>query len=916
MDSPTWDGTQDASQNNQPAQNQGGSPTWGETQDVSNEKSSIETAKAAVETLERAMAPGVSDFYRAKIEPMFLPESLQTSPEEMLKRREVFSADHPLAKIGIDLAGTGATMVATGGLSSVPGVAAKLGTIGTMGAEGALLGAGNAVSDYSLGDPSLNAQKVLAYVGGGALLGAGLGGLSKFSESAIPYASSKIGKVSKAIAGAFNKEEESVAQGAESAIGEELQQFEKPTTLEQVQKINNDAKFQDLDTGVQQKQKVLDAAQRNPLPVPLTTMQENSLNSADAFKAAQTMTETTPELLELQNIQNKGAERAIEGTINNLAPEGFTPISNKAENGEFARNAFKSLLDAEDKESGELVGQAKKFKTDKKDQLTDLIQHLSVDKAGEETNIGNLFETDKNGNWQMKNLDPNMGVPSKIYENLKGVFNSLKNNPEENQSFEKLFNLRSSLEDGISHTSDTKTIGAVRNLKARFMDYLENLSGEAPESFTQVFKRYAQNQEKKKIAEKAFGIRLKDLPDHMPGLPDENITSKIFGNSQKVSAAKAILPEEDFTKIASNYLSQLKQESTNSQGVFSNKKFLNNLYKKESVLDVAFSDKPEVLQKLKDYALQASVFNESANPSGSGIELIKFLKNSQSKDPKEVALHFLKEQTWGRVEERIKRQQVNDALQGKAIKTSVFNTIGNAIESSSKAVTSKAKSIFNGPAKSIIPAGIDYERRAFDKNAKNVKDYANNPQKLMDDVARSTENIHEYAPNISQGIHNSIISSVGFLNQKLPKPNNELPLSSEWEPTYSQKTKFNRYFEAVSNPMSALDQIKDGTLSNETMEALQATNPHLLDEMKQRVIENINPKTAASLNYSTKIALSKFLGQPLQEGMLPQVFAANQATFSMPQQQARKPTLGGMKEMDFSGRARTQTQKDEGQKNA
>ncbi len=86
--------------------------------------------------------------------------------------------------------------------------------------------------------------------------------------------------------------------------------------------------------------------------------------------------------------------------------------------------------------------------------------------------------------------------------------------------------------------------------------------------------------------------------------------------------------------------------------------------------------------------------------------------------------------------------------------------------------------------------------------------------------------------------------------------------------------------------------------------------------MREKVASNINPKKASTLNYSTKIALSKFLGQPMESSMLPQVALANQAALGSvtqsqkPQQPTGggKSTLGGLKELGVSNRMTTATQ--------
>lgn len=186
---------------------------------------------------------------------------------------------------------------------------------------------------------------------------------------------------------------------------------------------------------------------------------------------------------------------------------------------------------------------------------------------------------------------------------------------------------------------------------------------------------------------------------------------------------------------------------------------------------------------------------------------------------------------------------------------------------------------------------------------------------MMNDTKNIGEAFNQVAPNISQGLQNSYVTSVNFLNSKLPKPNRDMPLGYDFKPSVAQKEKFNAYFNAVHNPLIALKQIRMGTLSNETMESLQVVHPKLLEEMRSSVLANMDQAKAKKLPMKVKISLSKFLGMPLDNAMIPQVIASNQATYNMPapqqaQQGGVKPTLGGLKELNLSNMSKTQTYRD------
>jgi hypothetical protein len=188
---------------------------------------------------------------------------------------------------------------------------------------------------------------------------------------------------------------------------------------------------------------------------------------------------------------------------------------------------------------------------------------------------------------------------------------------------------------------------------------------------------------------------------------------------------------------------------------------------------------------------------------------------------------------------------------------------------------------------------------------------------MMNTLQKSTEAMYEAAPNISNGVHNALMNGVNFLASKIPQPVTQFPLSGDWEPTVAQKDQFNEYYDTVNSPLSVLDSVREGTLSNYQIEALQAVYPHLLSEMKTRMVQSLNPEKSKDMPYGTKYAIAKFLAQPLDGNMTQTALMSNQAAF-MPSQQAQQPpqkggkspknsTLGGLKELDVANRAETQT---------
>jgi len=104
------------------------------------------------------------------------------------------------------------------------------------------------------------------------------------------------------------------------------------------------------------------------------------------------------------------------------------------------------------------------------------------------------------------------------------------------------------------------------------------------------------------------------------------IGDKIFGNTATVEAAKNILPPEQFQRILSNWLAEAKATATD-KGAFSANKFGSFLRRNQDALQIAFNDRPEQLQRLKDLTTVMRILPDapSINPSGTAKTLSRMI---------------------------------------------------------------------------------------------------------------------------------------------------------------------------------------------------------------------------------------------------------------------------------------------------
>lgn len=536
-----------------------------------------------------------------------------STPEAMLARRE----QNPWTS-GLGSAAGGAALIAGTGGAAAPLEAAwgggALASAGAYGLEGLAFGAGNAVSDAALGDPTLNGEKIAMHLGIGGILGGALGALTR------PFRGANI------LSG-------STVEGLNAPIEEAIprQNIAAPKNYQEMQDRVQQAVARGETYALPQKQVLEDAVGRvNDLEHPLLPQQLESLNSKshnDAYKTFRDSEGPVGESIQnYEGLQKKDLTSKIDSTIEGLSPvsppttdnikAGNRAIELFTDNYESEKNALKPLFKAMDTiDLGPL-------KTD----VVPIMEHMSEAVPG----VARMFEYGENGALEsLKPYDPKWGIDKDTYKAVRQVYGSLKSGAEEPTSFQDLINIRRSLDQHVDVLSQGQGPREIRALKSSMMDYLQNIADEhMPDvGMRDMFKRWAINEQQRGVIEKVFGASV-GSPEfgQISKVKPENIVDNIFRNSANIDAAKRILAPHEFNELAANWLTSAKDQYTKN-GVFSSNRFGTFLKNHADSLNVAFQDNPETLQRLKDLTTISSIIPDAAsiNPSGTAKTAMRMM---------------------------------------------------------------------------------------------------------------------------------------------------------------------------------------------------------------------------------------------------------------------------------------------------
>lgn len=810
--------------------------------------------------------------------------------------------EHPGTSLLGSVAGGAGLVGLTGGLAA-PAEAVLGAGLGTellaTGAEGALFGAGSAVTDHALGDPNLNAQKVMADIGIGALLGVGAGLAGHGIKSLIGKSGNIKGSVSDVIAS--EADTANVSAKTASAID----------ALER-QGLKKEAPD------------IIAAAERLNLPV------MNGQVSADPWvqKAESALLNGAPTYsgIKRSTMYAEGWD-TVTHAMEKIVPE--NEQLTKAMTGRLVQNGLVEKIEQESKPIGELYEAIK--------QQTERIPVSDKSAPAIARNILDMKEV------RVSPSAPESMLARRVADEIsniqtvddikeyRAVFRrSLQTNASAGEKriqsiiMDKLVNWEESTIERHAKRLINSLKDADAEKKAIFQPMVDKLNGllEQKKIANAQYKPFIEKVSE--LAERLGKNRVTGAQDAINFINDldfEQITNKLMAKdkSQFREFFAKNFPEQmsvlrEYQKKALRDAAVSKQTMAFSPKLFFNK--VNDL-EPEIQKSIFF---PEELQKIKDGEIYLRSFPKDFNPSGtSGMSAFREFFHS----PGGAAIANIRDfgietyiKTMGRLPENFRPNphEVGDEMAKR------FNSMNAALkvfDRTEKKIQDHVNSIIHGVS---VSAPTILSTHSYDQKVERVKDLAENGEALNAQLSNHTDGIVGTLPTISAGLATSMTASVMFLNSKIPRPKSTLPLSGKWNPSEFQKQTFNRYYESVNDPVGVLKRVKSATINSQDMESMRATHPDLLRHMQMKLKSELGAKRSLKMRLPTRQAISLFLGEPLDDSQLTAVRMANQNVFQglnqmkaaqASAQAGSKSTAGGMKHLKVAGRYSTRIRQEE-----
>lgn len=206
---------------------------------------------------------------------------------------------------------------------------------------------------------------------------------------------------------------------------------------------------------------------------------------------------------------------------------------------------------------------------------------------------------------------------------------------------------------------------------------------------------------------------------------------------------------------------------------------------------------------------------------------------------------------------------------------------------------------FRGKEKS---AAVAYEKRVQEL----VR--LSEPQTLNDRTQAALGDLPSTAPRFSADISGKAFAAIAFLRDKMPSGTlnpTVLQPARRAAPSDLEIAKFARYWTATTNPLSVFDELRSGTLTHEHVEAVRTVYPKLYEHMQTAALDSVRKAAmdGVLIPYQARLQMALLLGMGKDaEPTLDPDLMVRIAGYQQAQQQAQPPPRG--KPVDVASRLR------------
>ena len=175
------------------------------------------------------------------------------------------------------------------------------------------------------------------------------------------------------------------------------------------------------------------------------------------------------------------------------------------------------------------------------------------------------------------------------------------------------------------------------------------------------------------------------------------------------------------------------------------------------------------------------------------------------------------------------------------------------------------------------------DQNEFEDRSSEIKKLASaSPQEFVEYLTELHRGFDDAAPNIAPHIYATANNAVQFLSSNLPKDPTGSIHDMPNRVSKDQQEAWLDLYKVVNDPVSILEKVKDTTVTTQEIQALQSVYPDIHREMSSKILEELGKRNGAPVSYAKRLAISKFLGSPIDSTITPLSFQAIMTSSAIP----------------------------------
>lgn len=223
-------------------------------------------------------------------------------------------------------------------------------------------------------------------------------------------------------------------------------------------------------------------------------------------------------------------------------------------------------------------------------------------------------------------------------------------------------------------------------------------------------------------------------------------------------------------------------------------------------------------------------------------------------------------------------------------RASSLATVAGAMKAHDEQLDRHIDAVFRGEKAHQAPrvmGGQDFGAKRMRRGAEDahtqrvgeIQAMAADPSFLVDKVAANAGKMAGVAPGITSALTARAHAAVQFLAQEAAAPAKAGPLAHEWTTPEADREAFAAKLEVVESPMSVMQYAAAGTLTEQQVGTLRAVYPQLAQDISERLLMKL-AESPKHVPYSARLMINLLTGVDPDGSLSGESIAANQSAIA------------------------------------